>query len=87
MKDAEKGLAVADIAVYLVYSMQKLAKLSQGTFEDMDVILMDNFAQSAKKQEVKQIVYYVTQANMHAFVVSGCCRHFARILVLLNVIA
>ena len=57
MKDAEKGLEGADIAVYLVHSMMKSAKLTQGTFEDMDVILADNFAQAAKKQGIQQIVY------------------------------
>ncbi|WJY26841.1 MULTISPECIES: NAD(P)H-binding protein [Sporosarcina] len=57
MKDAEKGLEGADIAVYLVHSMLKSAKLTQGTFEDMDVILADNFAQAAKKQGVQQIIY------------------------------
>ncbi|MFC7322707.1 NAD(P)H-binding protein [Halobacillus campisalis] len=57
MVDAEKGLEGADIAVYLVHSMLPSAKLTQGTFEDMDVILADNFAQAAKKQGVKQIVY------------------------------
>ncbi|PIC83235.1 NAD(P)H-binding protein [Sporosarcina sp. P1] len=57
MKDAEKSLVGADIAVYLVHSMLKSAKLSQGSFEDMDVILADNFAQAAKKQGIKQIVY------------------------------
>ena len=57
MKDAERGLAGADIAVYLVHSMMKSAKLAQGSFEDMDVILADNFAQAAKRQGVKEIVY------------------------------
>lgn len=57
MKDAEKGLEGADIAVYLVHSMMKSAKLTQGNFEDMDVILADNFAQAAKRQGIQQIVY------------------------------
>ncbi|WP_371933402.1 NAD(P)H-binding protein [Halobacillus litoralis] len=57
MADAEKGLDGADIAVYLVHSMMPSAKLTQGSFEDMDVILADNFAQAAKKVGVKQIVY------------------------------
>jgi len=57
MKDAEKGLAEADIAVYLVHSMMKSARLTQGSFEDMDVILADNFAQAASRQGIKQIVY------------------------------
>lgn len=57
LKDAEKGLEGADIAVYLVHSMMKSAKLTQGSFEDMDVILADNFAQAAKRQGIQQIVY------------------------------
>ncbi|KHE72497.1 NAD(P)H-binding protein [Halobacillus sp. BBL2006] len=57
MADAEKALEGADIAVYLVHSMLPSAKLTQGSFEDMDVILADNFAQAAKKQGIKQIIY------------------------------
>ncbi|SIS40089.1 NAD(P)H-binding protein [Salimicrobium flavidum] len=57
MVDAEKALEGADIAVYLVHSMMPSAKLTQGSFEDMDVILADNFAQAAKKQNIKRIVY------------------------------
>lgn len=57
MKDAEKALEGADIAVYLVHSMLKSARLTQGSFEDMDVILADNFAQAAKKQGIQEIVY------------------------------
>ncbi|MCG3417540.1 NAD(P)H-binding protein [Oceanobacillus jordanicus] len=57
LKDAEKGLEGADIAVYLVHSMMPSAKLTQGHFADMDVILADNFAQAAKKQGVKKIIY------------------------------
>lgn len=57
MADAEKALKGADYAFYLVHSMMPSAKLTQGTFEDMDIILADNFAQAAKKNGVKQIVY------------------------------
>ncbi|MCA0971323.1 NAD(P)H-binding protein [Halobacillus litoralis] len=57
MADAERALEGADIAVYLVHSMIPSAKLTQGSFEDMDVILADNFAQAAKKQGVKRIIY------------------------------
>ncbi|MFD2627412.1 NAD(P)H-binding protein [Oceanobacillus kapialis] len=57
LKDAEKGLEGADIAVYLVHSMMPSAKLTQGHFADMDVILADNFAQATKKQGVKKIIY------------------------------
>lgn len=57
MKDAEKGLVGADVAVYLVHSMMKSAKLTQARFEDMDVILADNFAQAACKHGIKHIIY------------------------------
>lgn len=57
LKDAEKALEGADYAVYLVHSMMPSAKLTQAKFEDMDLILADNFAQAAKKNGVKQIIY------------------------------
>ena len=55
--DAEEGLKDADIAVYLVHSMVPSAKLTQSSFENMDVILADNFARAAKFHNVKEIIY------------------------------
>ena len=52
----ERSLTGADYAVYLVHSMLP-ARLTQARFEDMDFILADNFARSAAKAGVKQIVY------------------------------
>lgn len=52
----ERSLAGADYAVYLVHSMLP-ARLTQARFEDMDFILADNFARSAARAGVKQIVY------------------------------
>ncbi|TFD99665.1 NAD(P)H-binding protein [Jeotgalibacillus sp. R-1-5s-1] len=57
LKDAEKALEGADFAIYLIHSMKPSAKLTQASFEDMDVILADNFARAAKKQGIKQIIY------------------------------
>ncbi|WP_079477651.1 NAD(P)H-binding protein [Halobacillus salinus] len=57
LSDAERALEGADIAVYLVHSMVPSAKLTQGSFEDMDAILADNFAQAASKQGVKRIIF------------------------------
>lgn len=57
LADAEEGLQGADIAVYLVHSMVPSAKLTQSSFEDMDVILADNFARAAKHHNVKEIIY------------------------------
>lgn len=52
----ERALAGVDYAVYLVHSMLP-ARLTQARFEDMDFILADNFARSAARAGVKQIVY------------------------------
>ncbi|MBU3666422.1 MAG: NAD-dependent epimerase/dehydratase family protein [Chthoniobacterales bacterium] len=52
----ERALVGADYAVYLVHSMLP-ARLTQARFEDMDFILADNFARSAARAGVKQIVY------------------------------
>lgn len=52
----ERALQSADYAVYLVHSMLP-ARLTQARFEDMDFILADNFARSAARAGVKQIVY------------------------------
>lgn len=55
--DAEKALQGADYAYYLVHSMMPSARLTQGRFQDMDLILADNFARAAAKNGVKQIIY------------------------------
>ncbi|MCD7034732.1 NAD(P)H-binding protein [Metabacillus sp. GX 13764] len=57
LQSAEEGLRGADYAVYLVHSMMPSARLTQASFEDMDLILADNFARAAKKNGIKQIVY------------------------------
>ena len=55
--DAEKGLKGADVAIYLVHSMRPSAHLSQGTFEDFDLIVADNFVKAAERNGVKQIIF------------------------------
>ncbi len=57
LKDVEEALAGADVAVYLVHSMMPPSRLTQGAFEDLDVILADNFARAAKFCGVKRIIY------------------------------
>ena len=57
LKDAEQALAGAEIAIYLVHSMMPSARLTQATFEDLDLICADNFGRAAAKAGVKQIVY------------------------------
>lgn len=55
--DAENALQGADYAYYLVHSMMPSARLTQGKFQDMDLILADNFARAAARAGVKQIIY------------------------------
>lgn len=53
----ERALEGADSAVYLVHSMLPSAHLTQGSFQDMDLVLADNFARSAARAGVRHIVY------------------------------
>ena len=55
--DAEYALEGVNYAFYLVHSMMPSARLTQGKFQDMDLILADNFARAAAKAGVKQIIY------------------------------
>ena len=57
LREAEDGLEGAQIAIYLVHSMMPSAHLTQGDFEDLDLICADNFARAAAKNGVKHIVY------------------------------
>lgn len=55
--DVERSLEGVDRAVYLVHSMLPSARLTQASFEDLDLLMADNFAHAAERQGVKQIVY------------------------------
>lgn len=55
--EAEQGVQGAEAGVYLVHSMIPSAHLSQGSFEDFDLIVADNFRRAAEKFGLKQIVY------------------------------
>jgi len=55
--DVEQALEGVDFAIYLVHSMLPSARLVQASFEDLDVILADNFARAAEKNGVRQILY------------------------------
>ena len=49
--ECEQALAGADSAFYLVHSMLPSARLTQGNFQDMDLISADNFARAAARLE------------------------------------
>lgn len=57
LKDVESGLKDIDIAIYLVHSMLPSSELAQGSFEDYDLILADNFARGCLKQKVSRVIY------------------------------
>lgn len=47
----------ADLAIYLVHSMSPQARMSQGSFEDFDLLQADNFARACRTAEVRDIIY------------------------------
>ena len=55
--ELEHALEGADYAIYLVHSMMPSARLIQGTFADLDLIMADNFARAARQAGLKQIIY------------------------------
>jgi nucleoside-diphosphate-sugar epimerase len=55
--DVERALEGCTYAVYLVHSMLPSARMTQASFEDLDLILADNFARAAASQGVRHVVY------------------------------
>ncbi|MCA9503894.1 MAG: NAD(P)H-binding protein [Spirochaetaceae bacterium] len=55
--ETARALEGAEVAVYLVHSMSPNARLTQGRFEDLDLLLADNFARAAARAGVRRIVY------------------------------
>ena len=55
--DVENALQGCEQAIYLVHSMLPSSRLVQANFQDMDLLLADNFARAAKKAGLKQIIY------------------------------
>lgn len=69
--DAERSLDGVDVAIYLVHSMRPSARLTQGTFEDFDLIVADNFVRAAKKAGVKHLIYLGGLYPEHAHLASS----------------
>jgi|GEM_PF-99871 len=55
--ETETALAGCDIAIYLVHSMLPSASLTQGKFEDLDLMIADNFGRAAKACGIRRIIY------------------------------
>lgn len=57
VRQTREALQGAEVAVYLVHSMSPNARLTQGRFEDLDLLIADNFARAAAEAGVRRIVY------------------------------
>lgn len=57
LREAKNALKGADAAFYFVHSMMPAARLTQGRFDDLDLICADNFARAAKANALRQIIY------------------------------
>ena len=55
--DTERALDGADYAVYLIHSMLPSAQLTQGAFQDLDLLVADNFAKASKLKGLRHIIY------------------------------
>jgi len=52
-----QALAGCDFGIYLVHSMAPSSRLMQGSFEDTDLLLADNFIRAAEAAGLKHVVY------------------------------
>jgi len=57
VRQTEAALEQAEVAVYLVHSMSPNARLTQGRFQDLDLLLADNFGRAAARAGVRRIIY------------------------------
>lgn len=57
LQSTTEALKDTEIAIYLVHSMLPSSRLFQGSFQDTDLLLADNFAQACQLAKVKQIIY------------------------------
>ena len=57
LRETEEALRGVDTAIYLVHSMQPSALLTQARFDDVDLLLADNFGRAAAAQGVRRIIY------------------------------
>jgi uncharacterized protein YbjT (DUF2867 family) len=55
--EVEGALEGATDAIYLVHSMLPSAHLDQGSFEDYDLLLADNFARACEKNNIQDVIY------------------------------
>lgn len=57
LKQVGEAVAGCDRAVYLIHSMLPNNRLTQANFEDLDVLVADNFARACRQNGIGRIVY------------------------------
>lgn len=57
LSSTAQALQGADYALYLVHSMSPSTRLNQGSFEDTDLLLADNFARAAESVGLEQVIF------------------------------
>jgi len=51
------ALAGTEVLIYLIHSMVPSSRLTQASFQNLDLLIADNFAKAAKVAGVQQIIY------------------------------
>lgn len=57
LKQTEAALQGADVAYFLVHSMMPSARLTQGTYKDLDLFIADNFSRACVLNNVSRTIY------------------------------
>jgi uncharacterized protein YbjT (DUF2867 family) len=57
LRETEAALAGSDAAFFLVHSMMPSARLTQGEYYDLDLMIADNFSRAAATAGIKRIIY------------------------------
>ena len=57
LRQTEAALVQSDFAFFLVHSMMPAARLTQGHYDDLDLMIADNFSRAAAVAGTKRIVY------------------------------
>ncbi|MEM6642596.1 MAG: NAD(P)H-binding protein [Bacteroidota bacterium] len=57
LSSTTEALKGVDYALYLVHSMQPSTRLNQGSFEDTDLLLADNFSRAAEACNLKHVIF------------------------------
>jgi nucleoside-diphosphate-sugar epimerase len=57
LPQVETALRGADMAVYMVHSMLPSSRLVQAKFQDLDLLLADNFIRAAERAGIRRVIY------------------------------